>query len=262
MGDKKICFHFMGRNIWITFTALREFLRKVANQYVLKKQHKEEATYLADNLDTLVKTRKNSPYFQMKDEKDYQRIKELLFFYHIYEDMVDAGVWIELPTPHLNTEDIEALKSRAKGYGDYRYSVDNGWRGVLAQDLVTKYLQEKGIDVKIYDATTSGIDEYDIKVGRLKLDVKCATQENYVEMTAKVNVEATAVKDYYIAVKYYDSLRVFVIIGYFEHDDLGKYPFKFLYGAPYWGVKLYDAKPIHKLIERLLSESQSMNSKT
>lgn len=254
--NKEICFEFMGKQFWLTLAELRDFLEKItAEGNAINPAHSSKAQNLLRRLDQSVISPQNSPYFQFKIEADYYKMKELLFCYHIVEEMIDSGLWIELPMPQLSSEKIVSFEARAKRYSDYRYNVDNGWRGVLAQDLVTDYLSSLGIRLQRYEGTSQGIDEYDICVGTIRVDIKCATQANYIEMTPKVIVATSKVKDYYIATKFFENRNSIVIIGYFDHADLGCYPFKVLYGTPYWGVKLYNAKPLRNLIDLLRSES-------
>ncbi|GAH88727.1 unnamed protein product, partial [marine sediment metagenome] len=120
------------------------------------------------------------------------------------------------------------------------------------EELINNFL--KGLkfkefkDEKKFDGITNG---YDIKINDYKIDIKCATQLNYLEITPKVIVEQEKIKHFYIASKWFDNTNTVVIIGYFEHSDITNYQFKFLYGTPYWAVKLYDAKPISDLINKL-----------
>ena len=241
---KKICFVFSGVELWFTSKELVEILKSVTS--FIKQNHKKEIEGLLQNWSQIISIK--GTFFSFYNDEAYYKVKELLFFYHVRDRMVESGVWIPIDKPNLNTDEVNELKRRAKKYGDYRYSVDNGWLGVLAQDLFAEFLKQKGIAFEEFDENSSvSIDDYDLTIGRFKIDVKCATQLNYMEITPKVLVEFQKKKDFYVALKYFSDVRKFFIIGYFLHNELNNYPFKALYGTPFWGVKLYNAKPISEL---------------
>lgn len=240
-----ICFEFSGHKFWFTEEDLLRSLNSI-NPFI-KNKHKENRDILIKRWSNIVK--KVSNYFSFTDDYYYYVIKELLFFYCIKDEMVNSNVWIPLDVPHLTQFEISKLKERAKFYGEFRYDVDNGWLGVLAQDLFRNYIESLGFSYQENDLDFEGApDDFDLLIKNIKLDVKCATQSNYVEITPKVRVEEDKIKDYYVAMKYFKNLNQIIILGYFDHNDLGLYPFKVLYGTPYWGVKLYSAKPFSHLL--------------
>jgi len=194
-------------------------------------------------------------YFCFINEFDYYIIKEMLFLYWIRDEMIKRKKWIILDSINLTEEKINEYKRKAKFFGEYRYDKDNGWIGVYAQEIFCEYLKKNNINFEKWEEVTQ-IDEYDIKIGKIKIDVKCATQSNYLEMTPKVLVEDKNKKDYYVALKYFEDINKLVIVGYFEHEDLWGYPFKVLYGTPFWGVKLYNAKPFLHLLETIINNNK------
>ncbi|MHB1702809.1 MAG: hypothetical protein ACYCS0_01130 [bacterium] len=250
---KKIKFTFQGNIIDVDESNLKKFLQNISNPL---KRHKPEIDYIINHWDEIIA--KKDEYFMFKNENDYYKVKELSFFYNknLKNFMIKNNIWISIKIPNLAEENIVKFKKRSKKYSEYRYDVDNGWKGVLAQDLITEYFKsqiyKKKIDLELeeYTSEKEGVDDFDILLNKFKIDIKCATQPNYVEMTPKVNVEESKPKDFYIASKIFDDDEL-VIIGYFEHIDIGNYPFKFLYGTPYWGVKLYNAKPINMLLKTI-----------
>ena len=248
---KEICFEFSGERIWFGCKQLEEILQSINK--TVKPAHKKEIKDLLEKWMKLISFKMS--FYSFYNDSDYYKVKELLFFYYIRDIMIEKDAWVPIDKPDLSEEDINKLKERAKRYGDYRYDVDNGWIGGLAQDLFSAYLREQGLDFHEYENDMEeGIDEYDILINGIKIDVKCATQDNYMEITPKVKVEEAKKKDYYVAMKYFSDIKKFVIIGYFYHDEFGSYPFKALYGAPFWGVKLYNAKPISELLEKISNE--------
>lgn len=253
---KTIKFVFQGETIPINETQLKNFLKNITNPL---KKHKPEIDYIIKNWGKIITYSKNNDYFMFTNEIDYYKVKELVFLYNnkLKDNMIKKNIWISIKISNLSEEDIMKFKETAKKYNEYRYNVDNGWKGVFAQYKITDYfksqIDERKIDLKLeeYVSEREGvIDDFDILLNKFKIDIKCATQPNYLEMTPKVDVEEKKPKEFYIASKIFSNDEL-VIIGYFEHIDIGNYPFKFLYGAAYWGVKLYNAKPINMLFKTI-----------
>ena len=247
----KICFEFSGHKFWYSDAELLHKLRAI-NKYE-KSKHQQDIQKIIQKWPNI--TKEANGYFAFSDDYYYFLIKELLFFYSIREEMLSNKAWIALDVPTLSDAQKQILKDRAKAYGEYRYDVDNGWLGVLAQDLFRDFMGNHGFDYEEYEIDSSGnTDDFDLLINNIKIDVKCATQSNYVEITPKILAELEKKKDYYVALKYFDNNKKVIILGYFDHSDLGLYPFKVLYGTPYWGVKLFSAKPFSDLLGILENE--------
>ena len=194
-------------------------------------------------------------------ERDMEDLRELCFLYDesIREKMIAKGHWRIIGSLEEAKGKEKYYRERAESYGEYRYPIDNGWLGAYAEDKVKTYFRE---DLRVSfkewepeDSETSRawqdkVDRFDIKISNRTIDVKCATEPHYVEITPKVVVENEFPKDVYIATKFFEDGMLY-LIGFFQHKDITSYETKRLYGTEYYAVKIYDARCIDELLNDL-----------
>jgi len=237
-------------NFEFTTENLREFLRYICNM--------RGARGRKDACDILARLDRE----ENLTDNDKRILRELYFLHSedLRKQMLERGHWVVLG----NKEDAESrkkeLKRQAESYGEHRYNIDNGWLGVYAEDKVKEYFKKKlkisfeeweskMIEKELED-WINNVDEFDIRISDKTIDVKCATEPHYIEITPKVNVENRIPKDIYIATKFFNDGKLY-LIGYFNHEDLTRYPVTRRYGARYYQVKIYDAKCINEFLLEL-----------
>ncbi len=240
------------KNFSFSVKEIQEFLELIC---------KKPVRYRQESCDILEKLNKG------ENLTDYDKdILRAIYFLHneeVKDSMVKEGLWKVIGCRCEAEKRKEELKNRAQSFGKYRYEKDKGWLGVYAEDKVKEYFRNMDISFKPWSERkeefknwTDSINGYDIKVGNLTIDVKCATEPHYVEITPKVNVENEKPKDVYIATKFFDDGCLY-LIGYFLHKEITKYPQTQKYGAKYYQVKLYDARCINDLLEKLKNQDEA-----
>ncbi len=195
------------------------------------------------------------------DKTELISLTEIYFLYSrkLREVMVKQKQWFVIGSKQEALKYKSKLETLAKSYGEYRYKKDYGWLGVYAERKVKKFMRDE-LKLSFKEWENSGnskknqwqnkVDQYDIKIYNKNIDVKCATQPHYLEITPKVTVENEIPKDIYLATKFFDD-GILYLTGYIIHDDLTKYPKKRLYGAEYYAVKLYDTQCLNDLLNNL-----------
>ena len=185
-------------------------------------------------------------------------LRKVYFLYNkqIREKMISEKHWDIIGNIDEAKSKKDEYTKKAKSYSSYRYEKDYGWLGVYAQDKVKAFFKNLELHVEEWKEDLrkredkkdwkSKVDRYDLKINNKTFDVKCATQPHYIEMTAKVTVEKEIKKDFYIATKFFDDDKLY-LIGFFKHDDIIGYPKNKLYGAEYYKVPLYEAKCLEDL---------------
>lgn len=270
VADYRIEFYYVSYRFSFSENELKEELLNIlsgrmSGDYSVKKVKPNDTEFiknLIETWDSRVK-KKDIGYFQFKDCCDYYKVKKCLFLYS--GNVIDKLVRdYNLPVlAGFTEEEGQKYKDEVSKYTKYRYRVDQGHIGLIAQqrflDFLMKNSNIKAEPFEHRENRKDKTDDFDIKVHlpsgkEITIDVKCATQDDYVYITPKITVELNKKKDFYVAMKYYRSLNKFVVFGYFLHDDLLNYEFKVLYGNPFFGVLIYDAKPIDKLIFQITKE--------
>jgi len=185
--------------------------------------------------------------------EDLLSLTEMFFLFNekVREEMIKRKVWFKIGDIYEAEHNKGNLEEKAKSYGNYRYKKDFGWLGVYAEEKTKEFFRKHiGISFKEWEAENKKvkreqwidkIDEYDMKISGNTVDVKCATQPHYIEITPKVVVEKEVPKDIYIATKFFIDKNLY-LIGFFYHNDIEKYPISQKYGAKYYQVKLYNAR--------------------
>lgn len=193
--------------------------------------------------------------------QDIINLTEIFFLYNksIREEMVLKENWYIIGSMEEAEKQKDLLQKKAKTYSFYRYEKDYGWLGVYAEEKTKNFFKEKlkiefeewSIAEKEFtqkEQWVNKIDRYDIKIFDKTVDIKCATQPHYIEITPKVIVENKVPKDIYIATKFFDDNNLY-LIGFFEHNDITKYAQDQKYGADYYKVKIYEARCLKELFQ-------------
>ena len=225
-------------------------------------RYKKDINYLISNWSSLFFIKGN--YFCFKNDSHYQLVKDIYMVYSVKlrEKMINKGFWYNLS---IREEDFSKAKEIFNLFqkGTFRYNIDNGMEGILAEIVVAKFFKNKfsskinlsGFLDPENDFTSSEIDSSDFYIkneynDEIKFDIKCATESHYVEITPKIIVEQENQKDYYIVTKFMKDINRIIILGYYEHSDLVSFgTSKVLYGTAYWGMKISNAKNINKLFK-------------
>ncbi|MEM3829006.1 MAG: hypothetical protein QXP36_07330 [Conexivisphaerales archaeon] len=262
-----INFYYVGKCFSFNESELKMELSNIVNgsisgNYTIKKVKDNDMEFILDlirNWDFRI-GRKNIGYFYFKDSCDYYKVKKCLFLYssNVIDKLIENYNLQILRG--FTEEEKRKFKSEVIGYTQKRYNVDRGYIGLIAQHRFLEFLKHRDIKAEPFEHDVNRsdkTDDFDIKVTLLNykeitLDVKCATRDDYVYITPKIIVEVNKKKDYYIAMKYYESHNIFVVFGYFSHDDLLSYSFEVLYGNPFFGVLIYDTKPIENLLSNFI----------
>lgn len=230
---------------------VKDFLKYITDNSL---RGKEKANKILDKLNNdLVLTR-----------EDLRSLTEMFFLFNekVREEMIKRKVWFKIGNICEAERNKDRLEKKAKFYGSYRYEKDYGWLGVYAEEKTKEFFRKKCISFKEWETENKkvkseqwidNVDEYDMKISSSTVDIKCATQPHYIEITPKVEVEKEVPKDIYIATKFFIDKNLY-LIGFFYHKDIKKYPINQLYGAKYYQVKLYKA--------RCLKELELWNSKS
>ncbi|MFR3557137.1 MAG: hypothetical protein ACLTUN_01290 [Paraclostridium sordellii] len=150
----------------------------------------------------------------------------------------------------LAKQQIEEFRKTSKG--KFKYSGVNSWRGIVAEFIVSDWLNTiTNVDIHSKGVDTSGkYDDYDILVNNLKVEVKCATEYYHKFITPKVKLVTDKPKDIYIGCKYHSRSKSYdevEIIGFTEVKFIKNCNISQMHGAAYYEVPLSDLIPIEKL---------------
>jgi len=263
----KIYFTFAEEVYLVEQQALKTSLLSIINSGKAVR-YKQEINDLISNWNSLFYFK--GSYFCFKNDSHYQLIKDIYIVYSekLREKLIDDGLWYSITIEDQDQNKAEEIFNLFKT-GKFRYNVDNGMEGILAEIVVAKFFKNKFFD-KIHlsgfldpdhDYSSSEIDSSDFYIKNdyhkeKKFDIKCATASHYVEITPKIIVEEQNKKDYYIVTKFMKDINRIIILGYYEHSDLVSFGIsKVLYGTAYWGMKLSNTKNINKLFKLIEEES-------
>lgn len=140
--------------------------------------------------------------------------------------------------------------------GGWRYKNVEAWRGVACEIAISNWLSKNfNVTIKAKGLDNSGlIDDFDLKIGSKKIEIKSATKNYFKYIMPKVHDVLKKPKDIYIGAKFNENTHPneINVIGFLTREKILNYKTEKNKGAPYYKIPINDFLPINLLEDYLV----------